>query len=410
VGGILTLRGLIGTLMLAGMAVIIARSDWSPLVCKAMLVASVSAVLMAMQYVLLGIIRAHERMEYDTFTSLIYQCVSLALTLAAVMVDGGLLGITLAQLAAETFKLTLLAGWVHRRFLRLRLLWDAPRMGYYLREALPIICFSLTSVISFRLNVLFLKAWGTAEDIALFDASQRLLSSITMIPLMVLMAVFPALCRMAGQDRTALRGAYAAVVKYLLIMGLAVTVVLAVWAEPVLRLLYGAEFVAGADSMRWLALSAVAGFLIPLTSFVMTSVGRQALSISGVAAGIAVNILVNLFAVPAHGHVGAAAGFTAGTVVAFAINGGIVRNMLGPAGLVAVAWRPLVSAALMAAIGLTLGRAGGVQSVVGLALAVAVFAASLLVLRTVTAAELAALRALRQGPGADGKSSGPIAT
>jgi len=175
-------------------------------------------------------------------------------------------------------------------------------------------------------------------------------------------------------------------------------VVLAVWAEPVLRLLYGRDFVAGAPSMRVLALSAAPAFLVPLTNYVMTSIGRQGPSVAGVLAGVLVNAAVNVFMVPSHGHLGAAVGYTAGTVTAISVNGGLVRGMLGRAGLAAVAWRPLLAAALAAAVGAAVGTSGALRALGGLALAGATFCASLLALRAVTAGELAALRALRGGP------------
>jgi O-antigen/teichoic acid export membrane protein len=396
VGGILALRLAMGAAVLAGMAAVVALSDWPAPVRLAMCVTSVSQVLMAGQMVMLGVFRAHERMEYDTATSLIYQCVSLGLTAAAVVADAGLFGIVLAQLASETLKLALLTRWVQLRVLRLRLVWDRREMAYYLKEALPIIGMALATVVSFRLNVLVLKAWRGAEDIALFDSSHRLILSITMIPLMIVVAVFPALCRMAGQDRQALRSAYATAVKYLLILGLAATVGLALWAEPILRLLYGPSFVAGAASMRWLALSVVAGFLIPLTNYVMTSIGRQGPSIAGVLAGVVVNLVVDLFLVPSRGHVGAAVGFSAGTIAAILVNGALVRRMLGPAHLAAVAWRPLAAAALMAAVGAGVGTGGGLRAVLGLLLGAATYAGSLLALRAVTVGELATLRAMRR--------------
>ena len=409
VGGILALRGLMGAVILAGMAGIVALSDWSRPVCLAMLVASVSQVLMAGQMVMLGVLRAHERMGYDATTSILYQSVSLGLTGAAVALDTGLVGIAVAQLAGEAVKLALLTGWVERRFLKLRLVWDAQQAAYHLREALPIIGLALTTVVSFRLNVLFLQAWRGAEDIALFDSSQRLVLSITLIPLMVVVAIFPALSRMAGRDGVAFRDAYVTAFKYLLIMGLGFTVLLAVWAEPILRLLFGPAFAAGAGSMRLLALCIVAGFLIPLTNYVMTSIGRQALAMAGVVAGVVVNVIVNLFLVPTLGHVGAAAGFAAGTVVAMAVNMVLVRRLLGPAGLAGVAWRPCAAGALMAAVGVAVGTGSPGRALLGVVLAAASFAAALFALRTVTVAELNALRAMRRAapPGAGEKAPSP---
>lgn len=403
VGGILALRLLMGAAVLAGMGVVIALSDWSPQVRLAMIVASLSQVLMAGHMVMLGVFRGHERMGFDAAASLLYQGISFVLTVAAVALDAGLLGVVLAQLAGETAKLLLLTGWVQRHFLRLRLVWDTRQMAYNLKEALPICGMALTTVVSFRVNVLFLRAWRGPEDIAFFDASQRLLLSISMIPLMIVVAVFPALCRMAGRDPAALRRVYATVFKYLLILGLGVSVALAVWAVPILRLLYGAPFVASAGSMRWLAPSAAAGFLIPLTNFVLTSMGRQGPSVAGVLAGVIVNVAVNLFTVPSHGHAGAAMGYTAGTIVAIAINGGLVRRALGRVGLAAVSWRPLAAAALTAAVGAAVGTGSGLRIAAGLAAAAATYAASLFALRAVTVAELATLRAMRRGapPDAD---------
>jgi len=397
-GGILSLRVLMGGVVLAAMALIVTFSGWSQPVRLAIMLSSLGQVLTAGQMAMLGVFRAHERMEYDTAASLLYQGVSFGFTLVAIAVDGGFLGIVVSQVAGETVKLILLSGWVQRRFLRLRLVWDVRQMAHNLREALPIAGMALTSVVSFRMNVIMLTAWQGPRDVALFDSAQRLFFSISMIPMMILVAVFPVLCRLAGQDWPALRRTYAATFKYLLILGLAVTAVLAVWAEPIMNLLYGRSFAAAASSMRWLGLSTVAWFLIPLTNFVMTSVGRQSWSIAGVLAGVLVNVVVNIFSVPSYGHEGAAIGFFVGALVAAGVNGGLVRHVLGPCGLTAVAWRPLVAGAVMAAVSAAVGTGSVVRMAVGLGLATVVFGAALFALRAISVADLATLKAMRGVP------------
>jgi O-antigen/teichoic acid export membrane protein len=98
-------------------------------------------------------------------------------------------------------------------------------------------------------------------------------------------------------------------------MGLAVAAVAFVIATPLLVFLYGADFAAATTPFRILCLGLPIVFAIWILHAIAISVDRERLLLKTGLIGLAVNVGINLYAIPRYGADGAAVATVVGEVV-----------------------------------------------------------------------------------------------
>jgi O-antigen/teichoic acid export membrane protein len=221
---------------------------------------------------------------------------------------------TLAALAAGVAAGTLAAAafglWMLRR--RYRLLtsvepgaFDPALARAATREALPIWLAGLLSMLYFKGDTLILQALAGDSALGAYSAACKVFEGSMLIPAVLVAAIFPPLSR-AHRDQER-RGLWESrTFGVLLALGLLVSVVCYTAATPIVAALFGPRFEAAVPSLRILALG------IPLlhvnyglTHFLIArDLGHKNLVFA--AWMLAINITLNLVAIPRLGGPGAA--------------------------------------------------------------------------------------------------------
>jgi O-antigen/teichoic acid export membrane protein len=158
----------------------------------------------------------------------------------------------------------------------------------------------LLSALYFRCDVYFLEWTHGLEAVGVYNAAFRIVEALRLFPAAALAVVYPVLCRATDLRPLGMLSGLLGAVS--LVMALAV----ALSAESLLALIYGATFAAGAPALRVLALCIPFFFVnYALTHQVIAwQPGRTYLAIA--AAALAVNLAGNAALIPEHGMVGAA--------------------------------------------------------------------------------------------------------
>lgn len=187
-----------------------------------------------------------------------------------------------------------------------------------------------------------LGTYGAAREVA------RLPSLEVAAP--VNRAVFPGYVKLAD-DRAQLRDTYLRVLSILLLFVIPAAAGLVVLAEPAVLVLLGDRWSAAIPLIQVLALNGAFGVLVSTGHHVNLAVGMSRSTSVVLAMQLALSLPLILLLVPAHGAAGAAAALLCASVLAVPVN----LRLLGKAiafrarDLAAIAWRPLLGAAVMAA-------------------------------------------------------------
>jgi O-antigen/teichoic acid export membrane protein len=287
-------------------------------------------------------------------------------------------------------------AWVHPRF-------EPGAALRILRGAIPLGAWFIAAAFYGNFGVLALERLAPAENVGWYAAAFRLFGVAAMVPAIVAgMVVYPVLSRLSLGSRHELRAVIEKTLTFLTLSGVAVALVFALCAEQIVALLYRADaYAEAASALRILALGLPCLFVNALFIFSLFALHQERRLLVVACAAAIVNPFANLIAITLFAQDGAAAimSLTELALLAWLMRA-MPADLLGRESLRVAA--KAGAAAIAAALVVGLVRDQGLVTTAALALVV--YGAVLVVLRTVAAQDLSALRGLVGGRGSMGAS------
>jgi O-antigen/teichoic acid export membrane protein len=315
-----------------------------------------------------------------------------AFTIVLAVTGAGLLGFIALPIPIGCVFLAITV-WVLPREVPLMPRFDRAEWGLLLREMLPFALASAIAVVYFRLSVVVVSLTASAIQLGYFGLSFRVLEVLIAIPSIMVTTAFPIFARSAVHDRQRLAYAVSRVFMVSLIVGVWFTLVLAVGAPFVVKLLGGGAFSQAAGVLRIQAFGLGASFVSSLWGTVMITLRlyRQLVLMSLVAlmGGVA---LVTVLA-SAYGAEGAALGTT---ITEFAAAGFTPLVIMRSSRGVVPAMTGVSRVAIGGSVAALVAFAPSVPPVALAALATVIYFALLVAMRAIPEELLQELRAVRE--------------
>jgi O-antigen/teichoic acid export membrane protein len=272
-----------------------------------------------------------------------------AAMITVVALGGGLTGAGWAMLATAL----LLPVWAA---MRLRRRWNG-RITFGLR-GMPrtlraTLVFGLSAGLGTMLTYLdslMIHGFLGQVETARYGAAYRVVLALEIVPVVVTEAVSRTIAHLAHRDRAAMALAFRRSLGHLLMAAVPAAVGGALLAGPVLRTLFGPEYVAAGPAFALLCATMVLAFPGGLAVTAAYAIGEERRVLGILALGVAANVAANLVVIPRFGIAGAAAA----TVGAEALILVLVLRRLRAAGvgsgIARALWRPALAATAMAAV------------------------------------------------------------
>jgi O-antigen/teichoic acid export membrane protein len=191
-----------------------------------------------------------------------------------------------------------------------------------LRDTLPYAVAIAVSALYFRITIVILSLVSTDAATGYFATSYRIIEVLIGIPLLVVAAVFPVLARAARDDSARLLYAAQRTVDLMLVLGVWVSLAVAVAAPFIITVIAGHDFDPAAETLRIQAVTVCCTFISVTCGFILLSLRRHKAILIGNLVPLAVGVTLTLILAPDHGANGAAVA----TVVGEA---GLAAAMLG---------------------------------------------------------------------------------
>jgi PST family polysaccharide transporter len=196
-----------------------------------------------------------------------------------------------------------------------------------LRESLPIGVAGLVSLVYFKVDTVFVRAFAGDAELGAYGAAYKLFEGAMLVPSVVLAVLFPRLVRVCDSPRE--RGRLErAIAGSLLGLGALLGTLAALARTPLVKLLFGPDFQRSEDSLWVLACGIPVVFLnYGLTHFLIARHRERVNSALAFLMLVAV-VALDLALIPSHAGPGAAAAtvlselfLTAGCLLALALSG-----------------------------------------------------------------------------------------
>lgn len=251
-----------------------------------------------------AIYQAHERMEYDVALQVGRDVLNIGLSLLAIYLSASLVVIVGVSLFATVVQL--IASWPLLRRLKVPLLFW-PGKAELIRifiGALPFSVYVLIAVAGNSVTTVILSATASQREVGLYGAAQGIFSMLVILPSMFSTALFPVFSRLSAESALRLSIAFRKSFELMLIVGFPMAALSILMAEPMVKLLYGTDFISAVPVLQLLAL-VLAGMTGFACGSYLNASGRQNFYTVSMGSFVILQIVFSLVLVPGFGILGA---------------------------------------------------------------------------------------------------------
>ena len=177
--------------------------------------------------------------------------------------------------------------------------FDAAEWRKLFPVALPYAAAAAAAAVYFQLAVIIVSLIASDEDVGYFGVSSRAIQMLLVVPGLAVGAAFPIFARAARDDRERLAYALGRVFEACLLLGVLISIVVAIGAPLAIRLIAGPQFDAASELLSIQAIGLGASFVGAVWSYGLLSIGRTtdilkinlvALSVGGAAVAVLVTV------------------------------------------------------------------------------------------------------------------------
>ncbi len=240
--------------------------------------------------------------------------------------------------------------------------------------ALPLGIAGVFYTMLLRIDATMLSLMEGEEAVGIYGAGYRLLESTLFLSFAFVSSVVPTLSRLTRETTPTIAAAYEKAAKVLVAALFPLGAVFALFAQPIVDLLYGAEYTDSATVLRLLGGATALYGLSYLAGYVLVAQDRQRIVPWAVGSIAILNVLLNLVLIPAWSYDGSALATTICELLVALVLSWFAVRAAGRISLVRVLAGAVAGTLAMCAVALILGL-GWVGLIVSLPVYVAVLLA-----------------------------------
>lgn len=317
----------------------------------ALLLLTLALVPGSLAAALSSLFTAHERMEYPAALTTLSTLLKVSLGLLALLLGYGFMGLAAVAVAVNLITLGLLYRQASRLFFRPRLEFDPTFSRALLGMAYALMINHLLNTLFFKVDVPLLQAFQGDRVVGWYSTAYKVIDGLLIIPPAFTFAVFPIFSRYAQAARETLVRATALSSKALLIVSLPIALLVSAYAEPIILILGGHEFLPhSAIALRLTIWFLPLSFVNGLSQYVLIAIDQQRFITRAFILVVVFNLMANLIFIPRYSYPAAAIITVLSEVVLFLPFVYGLHRHLAPIPWAALAWRPALSAAAMGLI------------------------------------------------------------
>lgn len=255
---------------------------------------------------LLSVYRSVERIHVTAFFSSFFRIIGGVIVGISVISGAGFFGIVSAFSIANALTFLTVLIFFKRDFKLLSIRLAPGKWIKLIRRGSPFYFSALLTMMYARIGIVFLSKLVSERDMGFYLAALNLIENLYFVPTAFVTSVFPAFSRLHGSNVEALKIAYSKMMKYMVILTVAVTVGTLLVSKQVVGFIYGGEFESTVPILNLLILLWVFSFFNNVQSTLLFSVKREMTQVKILLLVVVCNACLNLILIWYYGYMGAA--------------------------------------------------------------------------------------------------------
>lgn len=305
-GNGLAISMLLGLLMVAAANLVAPFVGVSPESIAGIKIVAVGVGFSTLSSILKGVFYAYEKMHYETVYIVLQEVMYVALALVFLSVSLPFVWIFWAYSGSRLVGLIVALIIYRSRIGPLRLSFTWPVWRTLIWQGLPFAANSALALVYIRSDVILLGLLAGSVAVGIYEAGAVVGVRANVVARMVTNSMLPSLARDYPPKVSGFETKIMAVMRYLLLMGVPMSIVLATFSSEIIALFYGEQFRASVLIFAILAIVIPLRFLSNVLATGLTASNAQGRRTLAVFVASVVNVVLNLLLIPVYSYLGAA--------------------------------------------------------------------------------------------------------
>ncbi len=277
------------------------------------------------------VLRGHQRMNYDVAASLIFGVIVTGGGIAVLAMGYDFVMLAYMYLLANGVRLAYTFLIVRLKFCKVGLAFDWPLIKSLLKQGFPFGVLYFFALMYTYIDSTMLSLMVGDKEVGWYNAAYRLVFAMMFIPVASMKAVFPALALYYRESNDQFKMLFERSFKVMFVVGFSGATLLTLFAEPVVDLLFGAEYAPAAGALKILVWAAAIIFIGTVQTHTTRASDRQGFTAKVVAGSAVLNLALNFILIPKYTLYGAAWATLLTEFFVFAVHGVYLRkNLVSP--------------------------------------------------------------------------------
>jgi len=318
-GNALTLKAALLFLTLTSSIMIINLIEASPKIRFSVYLASLAMAFLILSHLYRALLQAYEIMQYEAFMKIVERILLFILVFFVCLKGGSLVYLVLMFTIVYFISFIMSFLFVTFKIEPLYFRLNTNLIKKIIKNGIPFAFTIILMTFYFRIDTLMLSLIKAYSDVGLYSASYRIMEGLSVIPMMVVIGIFPAMSRFYIKNKQHLRLLYNRAFKYLFIIALPIAVGSTLLANKIIYFIYKEAFLNSSIVLKVLIWAEIFIFLSYLMGNLLSSINKQKLFMYSTGICVILNILLNLILIPQFSYLGASVATIATQLINFVI-------------------------------------------------------------------------------------------
>jgi O-antigen/teichoic acid export membrane protein len=333
---------------------------------------------------------AVQRLGFEAIAVVLESAVLLALVIIGIKIHAGVTYFVWAYAAQYAFSCVYFAVVLWRqKIATIGWKFEPELLRAWFFQGLPFALTFVLTILYFKVDQPILYAIRGPEEAGWYAAAYKPFEALLFIPMTLLSVVFPVLSVYFRERPNELADAVSRFFKALLVIGWPIAVGLFMLAHPITKMFL---YPNSEPALRILAVALAVGFVNSSFIGALSASDRQTSFTWAAGWSLIANVALNLVLIPFFGYIGASWATVLTEVVLGTAGWILTARHIGRIPVFQMSWRAIIAGLVMGAVLFPLRNLDGVQIIIPILLGAAVYGGAALLLRAVTADEVAFAR------------------
>ncbi len=252
-----------------------------------------------------AVVNAYELQVYQSIYSFVERTIAFGLGVIVLSRGYGLIGLVIALVASNSISWIVLYALVSKNISTLKPRMDFKFINSILKQSLPFWFTTIFMSIYFKIDTIMLSFMTGYAATGWYNASYKIIDTLSFLPFVVITAVFPAMSKFYKQNTVLLKVLYEKSFYYLTVLALPLGIGATLLADRIIFFVYKQGFENSVMVLQILIWALVLVFVNYVMGYLLNSIEKQKLFTVSTGLCALLNIILNLFLIPLYGFIGA---------------------------------------------------------------------------------------------------------